>query len=550
MDPTDFVKKLEGWNPKAYWDKKQWSIGYGTRAAGPNETIDENEGRRRLAAELDQSRGFVSKKYPNLAPHQAAALTSFTYNLGPGWMNSPTRLRAAIDAGDYETASKVMREYNKAGGEVLPGLVKRRDQEAAMFLGGATPMPGAPSSVPSASPSPRPAAPTGAAPAMTPYNGPSPDDVSQSRRMAQMLMQQGTSTEPVGHWTQALARVLQGGVGGMHQAAAMKGQKEGLASSNAGLVQALQGGDPAAAVPGMLANPWSREMGEGIASKVIANRLNPNFGKTGDIQEYEYAVQRGFKGSLQDWMINKKATAGEYSKTPIFGTRTGPDGKPVTVMLQPGARGDAAETRLPEGVSVNSQKPIEVDMGTHTGFLDPITRQLIGSVPKNIAGAKAEAVQGEATGQARVQLPQMEAEVGATLKLADGILGDPEGVAGNFGKMGVLPNMPGGKSANAWAKVQQLKSRAFLDAFSKLRGGGAITEVEGLKAETALLRAQTAQSAEEFMTAVKEFQTQARLGLELKRRQAAGPGAPAAAPPVPATPKQRLRYNAETGELE
>jgi hypothetical protein len=64
------------------------------------------------------------------------------------------------------------------------------------------------------------------------------------------------------------------------------------------------------------------------------------------------------------------------------------------------------------------------------------------------------------------------------------------------------------------------------------------------------LRAQTAQSAEEFMTAVKEFQTQARLGLELKRRQAAGPGAPAAAPPVPATPKQRLRYNAETGELE
>jgi GH24 family phage-related lysozyme (muramidase) len=273
MDPTDFVKKLEGWNPKAYWDKKQWSIGYGTRAAGPNETIDENEGRRRLAAELDQSRGFVSKKYPNLAPHQAAALTSFTYNLGPGWMNSPTRLRAAIDAGDYETASKVMREYNKAGGEVLPGLVKRRDQEAAMFLGGATP-PGAPQS--SAS-SPMPAAPTGAAPAMTPYNGPSPDDVSQSRRMAQMLMQQGMSTEPVGHWTQALARVLQGGVGGMYQSQAKSGQKQINDAGNAALTQVMGSNDPKAMVPLLLGNPGTREIGEKLATSVISSQMTPKY---------------------------------------------------------------------------------------------------------------------------------------------------------------------------------------------------------------------------------------------------------------------------------
>lgn len=144
-----FVQKFEGYNPKPYWDYKQWSVGYGTRASGPNDTIDKAEADRRLQSELDQARGFVSQRFPNLAPHQADALTSFTYNLGPGWMHGPTRLRAAIEAGDYQTAAQVMQQYNKAGGEVLPGLQKRRAAEAAMFLGGPAPTsllqtPGAP----------------------------------------------------------------------------------------------------------------------------------------------------------------------------------------------------------------------------------------------------------------------------------------------------------------------------------------------------------------------------------------------------------------------
>jgi hypothetical protein len=115
-------------------------------------------------------------------------------------------------------------------------------------------MPGAPRPA-----SPMPAAPTGAASAMTPYNGPSPDDVSQSRRMAQMLMQQGMSTEPVGHWTQALARVLQGGVGGMYQSQAKQGEQQGTQA----MVQALSGGqmNPAA----MVANPWTRQFGMELA---------------------------------------------------------------------------------------------------------------------------------------------------------------------------------------------------------------------------------------------------------------------------------------------
>jgi hypothetical protein len=82
--------------------------------------------------------------------------------------------------------------------------------------------------------------------------------------MAQMLMQQGMSTEPVGHWTQALARVLQGGVGGMYQSQAKQGEQQGTQA----MVQALSGGqmNPAA----MVANPWTRQFGMELAKSQFA----------------------------------------------------------------------------------------------------------------------------------------------------------------------------------------------------------------------------------------------------------------------------------------
>ena len=95
-----------------------------------------------------------------------------------------------------------------------------------------------------------------AAPALTPYDGPSPDDVAMQRKLAMSLMQQGTSAEPVGHWTQALARVLQGGVGGMYQDTARQGERQGTQ----GIVDMLQGQQNPTPVQ-LLSNPWTREAG-------------------------------------------------------------------------------------------------------------------------------------------------------------------------------------------------------------------------------------------------------------------------------------------------
>lgn len=135
-DLASTVMGFEGFTPRASWDYKQHSNGYGTRARYPGEVIDQNEARQRLATELESARNSVAQKFPNLQPHQQDALTSFTYNVGPAWMSQPTRLASAVASGDHTTAAEVMKEYNKAGGQVLPGLASRRNSEAAMYLGG------------------------------------------------------------------------------------------------------------------------------------------------------------------------------------------------------------------------------------------------------------------------------------------------------------------------------------------------------------------------------------------------------------------------------
>jgi lysozyme len=61
------------------------------------------------------------------------ALTSFAFNLGLGGLQRST-LRQKVNRGDKEGAAEEFLKYTKAGGKVYPGLVKRRNDERAMFL--------------------------------------------------------------------------------------------------------------------------------------------------------------------------------------------------------------------------------------------------------------------------------------------------------------------------------------------------------------------------------------------------------------------------------
>lgn len=135
----DAIKGFEGFTPKASWDYAQFTNGYGTRAAHPGETIDRNTADQRFQAEIGKAAQSVDTSFPQLPTGARAALTSLTYNAGPGWIKSG--LGNAVRNGDWATARQHFLQYNHAGGQVLSGLTNRRAQEAAWLTGAQQPQP-------------------------------------------------------------------------------------------------------------------------------------------------------------------------------------------------------------------------------------------------------------------------------------------------------------------------------------------------------------------------------------------------------------------------
>ena len=70
----------------------------------------------------------------NLTQGMFDGLVSFAFNLGLGTLQRST-LRQKVLRGDKEGAAEEFLKYTMAGGKVLKGLVNRRNDERALFLG-------------------------------------------------------------------------------------------------------------------------------------------------------------------------------------------------------------------------------------------------------------------------------------------------------------------------------------------------------------------------------------------------------------------------------
>lgn len=86
-----------------------------------------------LASDMRRFEAAVTRlvKVP-LNQNQFDALVSFAYNCGEGNLQKSTLLRK-LNAGDYAGAAAQFPVWNKGGGKVLNGLVRRRAAEMALF---------------------------------------------------------------------------------------------------------------------------------------------------------------------------------------------------------------------------------------------------------------------------------------------------------------------------------------------------------------------------------------------------------------------------------
>ena len=131
------IKKFEGCELKAYHCAAGVpTIGYGsTHGVTMDIEITQEEADELLMDDVSKFEEAVTKavKVP-LEQNQYDALVSWTFNLGPSNLSSSTMLRV-LNEGNYEEVPAQIKRWNKAGGKVLQGLIRRREAEALLFEG-------------------------------------------------------------------------------------------------------------------------------------------------------------------------------------------------------------------------------------------------------------------------------------------------------------------------------------------------------------------------------------------------------------------------------
>ena len=131
------IKKFEGLELEAYkCAAGVWTIGYGhTKDVQEGDVWSESHADHMLEVELEEFEGYINNNVTvALSQNQFDALVSWVYNLGPANLKASTMLKV-LNSGDYEGVPAQIKRWNKAGGKVLEGLIRRRKAEALLFVG-------------------------------------------------------------------------------------------------------------------------------------------------------------------------------------------------------------------------------------------------------------------------------------------------------------------------------------------------------------------------------------------------------------------------------
>ena len=129
------IKEFEGVRLEAYLDSVGVpTIGYGhTKGVQMGDTCTQEQADEWLREDCADAENCVNSAVSvPLTEHEFDALVSFVFNLGCGNFRKSTLLRKLLDS-DYDGAALEFHKWNKAGGQELAGLTRRRAAEAKLF---------------------------------------------------------------------------------------------------------------------------------------------------------------------------------------------------------------------------------------------------------------------------------------------------------------------------------------------------------------------------------------------------------------------------------
>lgn len=148
------VKLFEGYRAKPYrCPAALWTVGYG-KLMYPDQALLKMPERMTYPLRAEDDRIFTRMEIDDLLAHELGttgkgvarlcpaavgnqgqfdALVSFAFNCGLGALQRSS-IRAAFNRGELRAAADGFMKWTKAGGRELPGLVRRRSAERALFI--------------------------------------------------------------------------------------------------------------------------------------------------------------------------------------------------------------------------------------------------------------------------------------------------------------------------------------------------------------------------------------------------------------------------------
>lgn len=203
---------------------------------------------------------------------------------------------------------------------------------------------------------------------------------------------------------------------------------------------------------------------------------------TTDQKNYQAAVDGGFTGSFNDWLLQKRAAGAPSTNVNV---NTGVD-RPKPPSGYDYVRDADGNVAVNEN---NEARLAPIEGGPEAAELD----------------------------QKAVDNQQSILTMDAQLDVVDQALNHP-GLDSSIGTVqGRIPAVTNNQ-ADFQAILAQIQGTVFLQAFESLKGGGQITQIEGEKAENAMARLTRVQSEEGFRKALGEL----RAAIQSARDRAAG----------------------------
>lgn len=131
----DLARTFEGCRLRAYQDLAgMWTIGWGHtgRDVYAGLTWSQAQADDHLAQDIEDHRVLLGRYSPNLPEGAETALTDFVFNLGIGAYRGST-LRKYVAAEAWPQVKTEILSWDHSGGRVIPGLLARRQAEAALI---------------------------------------------------------------------------------------------------------------------------------------------------------------------------------------------------------------------------------------------------------------------------------------------------------------------------------------------------------------------------------------------------------------------------------